>query len=250
MLSFWLTIVLVIVVGAIAGAIASVAGFGVGSLLTPLVGLLTDIKVAVAVVSIPHLIATALRYWMLRKHVDWRVLRGFGLASAAGGLLGALVGTFMSSPVLTAVLGVLLTFAGVTALTGLAKRMRLTGWTAWVAGAVSGVFGGLVGNQGGIRSAALLGFDVRKESFVATATAVALLVDGARMPVYFLKQWSDIAKAWPYVTAAIIGTALGTLGGQRLLRWIPEDKFRQVVGAIILILGGSLLVAAARSLWA
>src|SRR5687767_2506191 len=113
MLSFWLAILLVIVVATIAGAIASVAGFGVGSLLTPLIGLWVDIKVAVAVVSIPHLIGTALRYWMLHKHVDWRVVWSFGLTSALGGLFGAFLGTFMASPILTAVLGMLLVFAGV-----------------------------------------------------------------------------------------------------------------------------------------
>jgi uncharacterized membrane protein YfcA len=247
MLSFWLAIGLIVVVAAIAGAIASVAGFGIGSLLTPLVGLQVDIKVAVAVVSIPHLIGTALRYWMLHKHVDWRVLWSFGLTSAAGGLVGAYLGTFLASPLLTAVLGVLLVFAGVTGVTGMASRMRFSGWMAWLAGAVSGVFGGLVGNQGGIRSAALMGFDIRKEAFVATATAVGLLVDGARIPVYLLTQGSDIADAWPYVSAATVGVVVGTLAGERLLRRIPEETFRQVISGIILILGVTLLITAVPS---
>jgi uncharacterized membrane protein YfcA len=249
MLSFWLAIGLIVVVAAIAGAIASVAGFGVGSLLTPLVGLQVDMKVAVAVVSIPHFIGTALRYWMLHKHVDWRVLWSFGLTSAAGGLLGAYLGTFLASPLLTAVLGVLLVFAGAMGVTGYASQMRFSGWMAWLAGAVSSVFGGLVGNQGGIRSAALMGFDIRKEAFVATATAVGLLVDGARMPVYFFTQWGDIAKAWPYVAAATVGVVAGTLGGERLLRRIPEQKFRKVVSGIILILGVALIVSAVPALW-
>jgi uncharacterized membrane protein YfcA len=249
MISFWTALLLVVIVATMAGAIASVAGFGVGSLLTPLVGLYLDIKVAVAVVSIPHLIGTALRYWMLHKHVDWRVLWSFGLTSAAGGLVGALLGTFLKSPALTAVLGVLLVFAGVSGVTGLAGRMRFRGWTAWIAGAVSGMFGGLVGNQGGIRSAALLGFDMPKQAFVATATAVGLMVDGARMPVYFFTQFQDIANAWPYVLAATVGTVAGTLAGERVLRRIPEATFRKVVAAIILFLGAALLVGAARSLW-
>jgi uncharacterized protein len=250
MLSFWLALLLVVAVGIVAGAIASVAGFGVGSLLTPLVGLQIDIKTAVAVVSIPHLIGTALRYWMLHKHVDWRVLWSFGLTSAAGGLVGAFLGAFLQSPVLTAVLGVLLVFAGVSGLTGLAERMRFAGGSAWVAGAVSGVFGGLVGNQGGIRSAALLGFDLPKQSFVATATAVALLVDGARMPVYLITQHQEIAAAWPYVVAATVGTVAGTLIGQPVLRSIPEATFRRVLSGLILALGIATLIGAARLLWA
>ena len=248
MLSFWLALLLVVVVAVVAGAIASVAGFGVGSLLTPLVGLFIDIKTAVAVVSIPHLIGTALRYWMLHKHVDWRVLRSFGLTSAAGGLAGAFLGTFLSSPILTAILGVLLVFAGATGVSGNASRLRFSGWTAITAGAISGVFGGLVGNQGGIRSAALLGFDIRKEAFVATAPAVGLLIDGARLPVYLLTQFSDIAATWPYIVAATIGVVIGTLVGGRVLKRIPEAVFRRTVSCLLLALGIALLVGAVSAL--
>ena len=55
--------------------------------------------------------------------------------------------------------------------------MRLGKTAAVVAGIGSGFFGGLVGNQGGIRTGALLSFDVEKEKFIATATAIAIVVD-------------------------------------------------------------------------
>jgi uncharacterized membrane protein YfcA len=69
----------------IAGGVASVTGFGIGSLITPSLGT----KLAVAVVSVPHFIATAIRFWMLRYYLDKRILIRFGLMSAAGGLIGA-----------------------------------------------------------------------------------------------------------------------------------------------------------------
>src|SRR6476646_2846128 len=98
-------------VGLIAAGIASVTGFGIGSLLTPVLAIETGTKLAVAAVSIPHLVGTAQRFWLLRRHVDRHVL---------------------------------------------------------------------------------LGFDVPKESFVATAKAIGLVVDGARMPVYLATEWRDI----------------------------------------------------------
>src|SRR5439155_1538597 len=198
---------------------------------TPLLALQTGTKLAVAAVSIPHLMGTALRFGMLRRHVDRRVLWGFGLTSAAGGLAGALLHTVAESLALTAVFGGLLVFAGLAGLSGLAERMRFRGWVAWVAGVASGLLGGLVGNQGGIRSAAMLGFDVPKDAFVATATAVALMVDGARMPVYFATQGREIVGVWPAVAAATAGVLAGTLLGQRVLRRIPEPLFRRVVSA-------------------
>jgi uncharacterized membrane protein YfcA len=78
-------------VSVLAGGITAVTGFGIGGLLTPLLNTRDDMRVAVATVSIPHLVATALRLWMLRHDIDRRVLKSFGLTSAAGGLTGALV---------------------------------------------------------------------------------------------------------------------------------------------------------------
>jgi uncharacterized protein len=170
------------------------------------------------------------------------VLVGFGITSALGGLVGALVHTRFSSAALSYVLGGLLVFAGVTGITDIASRMRFGRRTAWAAGAASGVFGGLVGNQGGIRSAALLGFDIEKESFVATATAIALMVDAARMPVYFVSEAHELAQVWKYIVLGIVGVVLGTLIGQRVLSTIPEKVFRRVVSVIILGLGIALLI--------
>jgi uncharacterized membrane protein YfcA len=224
-------------VAAAAGAIASVAGFGVGSLLTPVLALRTGMRAAVAAVTIPHAIASAVRFWQLRRAVDWRVVRSFGLTSAAGGLAGAMLHGALNSAWLTCVFAGLLIFAGAAGVTGLSTRMRFRGAAAWAAGALSGFFGGLVGNQGGIRAAAMLGFDVRREAFVGTATMVALIVDAARLPAYLYSDGAAMAALWPRIAAMTVGVVAGTLAGKALLVRIPERVFRRVVGALILALG-------------
>lgn len=236
---------IVALVGLLAGAIASVVGFGIGSLLTPVFALRVGTQLAVAAVSIPHFLATALRFWRLRSHVDRRVLVGFGIASAAGGLAGALLHNAANSRALTMVFGLLLVFVGVSELTGFARRMRFHGGVAWVAGGVSGLFGGLVGNQGGIRSAALLGFEVPATAFVATATAIGLIVDVARMPVYLALRADEIMAIWPLVLASALGALAGTLAGERWLRRVPERAFRRVVALIVLALGTYMLARGA-----
>jgi len=229
--------VIIGIAAAVAGAIASLAGFGIGSILTPIIALQTGTKIAVVAVSIPHFVATALRLWGLRGYVNRDVFFTFGMASAAGGLTGALLHAYAGSPALSAVFGGLLVFAGLMGLTGLSQRMRFGRRSAYIAGVASGGFGGLVGNQGGIRSAALLGFDIPKESFVATATAIALVVDAARMPVYFITEGQQIAGMWQTVAIASAGVVAGTLGGERILRRIPPSQFRRLVSLLILGLG-------------
>jgi uncharacterized protein len=231
------------IVAVIAGAVAAVTGFGAGSLLTPALGVETGTKLAVAAIAIPHFVATAQRYWMLRRHVDRRILAGFGIASAIGGLSGALLGARFSSRGLAIVFGVLLMLAGITEFTGWMERVRWGRRAAWIAGAVSGVLGGLVGNQGGIRTAAMLGFNVPKESFVATATAIGLFVDGARLPVYLATQWRDIAAIWPLVLTATVGVIIGTAFGARLLGWVPQRVFRRVIAVLLVVLGLYMIMA-------
>lgn len=47
----------------VAGSIASIAGFGIGSILTPLIALRHGMKAAVSAVAVPHVIATSIRFW-------------------------------------------------------------------------------------------------------------------------------------------------------------------------------------------
>jgi uncharacterized protein len=236
--------VAVILVAALAGAVAALTGFGVGSLLTPLLATQFGTKTAVALVSVPHLVATAVRFYSLRGHVDKRVFWSFGILSAIGGFAGAMLNAQAGSRALAGVLGGLLVFAGLSGLTGIMARMRLGRVSGAIAGALSGFFGGLVGNQGGIRSAALMGFDISRDSLIATATAVALVVDGARMPVYFATQAGDFPPNWPIITVATIGVLAGTFWGVKLLQRIPERTFRPLLSVAILALGGYMLFRA------
>src|SRR2546422_1570981 len=76
---------LAVVTAFIAGAIASVAGFGIGSVLTPVLATRLDVRLAIAAVSLPHLAGTIVRFLLVRTHIDRDVLFGFGAASAIGG---------------------------------------------------------------------------------------------------------------------------------------------------------------------
>jgi hypothetical protein len=228
----------------LAGGVASVTGFGIGSILTPLLALQTGTKLAVAAISIPHLIATAFRFWMIRAHVNRRVLFGFGIASAVGGLAGAILHSTFGSSVLTLVFGCLLLFAGFMGMTGLAQKMRFHGVVAWIAGGLSGGFGGLVGNQGGIRSAALMTFNLSKVELVATATAIGIIVDLARMPIYIASESKELASVWGWILCASVGVIAGTLLGMKFLRQISEPTFRRFLGGFIFLLGVYMIAQA------
>jgi uncharacterized membrane protein YfcA len=237
--------IIVFAVAFIAGATSSVAGFGIGTILTPLLGFGIGVRLAVAAASIPHFIGNSVRLWTLRHRVDKGVLKSFGLMSAAGALAGALLHAVASIPTLKFGMAALLVIAGGLGVGGYTDRIRMGRRGAWFAGALSGFLGGFVGNQGGIRAAAMLALDVRKDVFVASAVAIALVVDGARLPIYAVTTGRQLLAAWPIVAVASAGVLAGTLLGKTILGWIPEAIFRRIVSALLVALGIAIFVVGA-----
>jgi uncharacterized protein len=233
---------LIVVVGFFAGMTASVAGFGIGSFLIPLVSVRTGTKVAIALVSVPHFFGTSVRFWLLKSKVNRKILSRFGLLSAAGGLTGALLHSFFVSGLLQIIFAIMLILAGIVGVLQVSKRLRFGKKGAAIAGLASGFFGGLVGEQGGIRSVALLNFDVEKEAFIATATATGLIVDAVRMPVYFLTLFSQVSQFLFIIILSSAAVITGTLAGNVVLKRIPEESFKRIVSLLILILGIFLLI--------
>ncbi|HJR60122.1 MAG TPA: sulfite exporter TauE/SafE family protein [Vicinamibacterales bacterium] len=231
----------VFVVAVMSGATASLVGFGIGSMLTPLLALQVGTDIAVAAVSLPHALATAMRCWRLRASIDWSVLKRFGVLSALGGLAGALAYTTLDANQLTRVLGALLVVTATAQLSGLAARWHPRGVSVALLGVGSGFFGGIAGNQGGLRAAALTAFGLAPIPFVATSTATGLLVDAARTPVYLFTAGGALAALWLPISTATAGVVIGTLLGERILFGMSRERFRIVVAASVGLLGLWLL---------
>src|SRR5918995_2166426 len=119
----------VFAVAVLSGATASLVGFGIGSMLTPLLGLQLGMDTAVAAVALPHAVATAIRCWRLRGSIDWNVLKRFGLLSALGGLAGALVYMRLDAAALKRVLVALPVLTSVAQFSALAAHWHPRGAT-------------------------------------------------------------------------------------------------------------------------
>ena len=201
-------------------------------------------KVAIALVSLPHFLGSALRFSVLKSKVNRKILIRFGLLSAAGGLAGALFNIFFVSNLLKIIFAIMLILAGVVGVLRVTEQSTFWKDNCCHFGLASGFFGGLVGEQGGIRSVALLNFDVEKEAFIATATATALIVDAVRMPVYFLTQSIEIEEFLLILILSSTAVIAGTLAGNLVLKKVPEKSFKRIVSLLILLLGIFLLIIA------
>jgi uncharacterized protein len=236
-------LVLIAAIGS--GATASVVGFGIGSLLTPVFALRFGTDLAVAAVALPHLAGGLVRGWRLRRSVDRSVLIRFGVLSAVGGLVGALLFARLAPIVLTRTLGALLVLTATAGLSGWSERWKPRGPLVWMLGALSGFFGGAVGNQGGLRAAALSAFGLAPAVFVGTSTVIGVFVDIARTPIYLYGAGPRLVEIWTLVAIAAAGVLAGTLIGERVLFGLSPARFRLAVSTAIGILGLWFLLGAA-----
>jgi uncharacterized membrane protein YfcA len=224
-------------VSIIAGATASVVGFGIGSLLTPLIAWHFGTETAVAAIALPHFAGGMLRGWRLRSEVDRAVLVRFGILSAVGGLIGAMAFANLAPRALGFILGMLLVLTATAGLTEWSKRWKPRGAVVWALGALSGFFGGVVGNQGGLRAAALSRFGLKPTAFVATSTVIGVMIDVVRSPIYLFRVGERLADLWILIVVMIFGVLAGTIAGERLLLGMSRSRFQMVVSVAIGALG-------------
>ena len=224
-------------------AMVLMSGFGLGTLLTPLFVLFYDIKIAVFLVAIVHFSNNLFKLGLFFRHLDWALLKRFGVVSVGGALVGSVLQAWLESQTLKIGLGVLLVILGAVEFLPPRFSWRIPKTLDPLGGFLSGLLGGVLGNQGAVRSAYLLNYSLSKEAFVATATIIACLIDVTRIPVYLLNYRGEIAIAWPYLVATILFAFAGTLIGKRLLDIVSLGAFRRVVAGSVVAVGTAMAVA-------
>ena len=214
-----------------------VSGFGLGTILTPVFTLIYDVKLAILLVAIVHSLNNAFKFLLFRSHVDIAIIKRFGLLSIVGAFAGASLQNHLFSEALKVFLGIVLLLLGVKEILPSKMEFSLPRRIDVLGGFLSGLLGGLVGNQGAIRSAYLLNYDVTKETFIATSTVIALTIDATRIPVYVVSQQGILSQVgWNIVPVIIIAFA-GTMIGKQFLKSITSGIFKKIVASFVMLMG-------------
>lgn len=231
----------------VAEVIGTMAGFGAATVLTPIASFFLDIKTAVALVACFHLCGNASRLVFFRRHVNWTLVRQFGLTGVLLSFGGAQAAAWLSATSVRIVLGgflilyALLEAARVTVLRVPATRRALV-----IGGSVSGFIAGLIGTGGAIRSVCLLAFGLPKEAYIGTSAVIALLVDATRLPVYLSQRFLPLSLA-PVILSLTLVAFCGAWLGQRMLRMVSPVRFTQFVLLMLFLMGCRLLVDGLRA---
>jgi uncharacterized membrane protein YfcA len=234
------------------------SGFGLGTLLMPVMALFVPLELAVASTALVHLANNLFKLAMLGRQAARQVLWRFGVPAVFGSLLGAallgvlagnaasveyrLFGSLRQVTLVNLVIGALILVFVVIEMLPQVQRRSLGPRTLPVGGALSGFFGGLSGHQGALRSLFLLKAGLDARQFVATGVVLAVMVDVTRLAVYGWQGAArDLAVDWTLVISATLAAFAGAWLGARWLHKVTLRFVQLIVAALLLAVGAGLV---------
>jgi len=243
---------LISVAALLAALLTFFTGFGLGTLLLPAFALFFPVAVAIGITAVVHLANNVFKLALVARHVCWPTVFWFGFPAALAALAGARLLVLVSAlppicsyaigahqlsvvPIKLLVATLMASFAFIE-LSDLSRHICLDSKYMAAGGLVSGFFGGLSGHQGAFRSIFLLKAGFSKEAFVATSSAVALLIDLSRLTVYVpqLLQ-AEIAQRAGLLAAATSAALAGSVLGSQLMRKVTF-RFIEIAASLLLLL--------------
>ena len=227
-------------------------------MLLPAFALFFAIETAIALTAVVHFLNGLLKLFLVWRNIAWLVVWRFGMPAIVGAFAGAwlLLKLADARPLFTysmfgraieiapaeLTVGVLLLLFVLAELPPFFRNASFPAAYQPLGGALSGFFGGLVGMQGALRSAFLIRAGITKETYVATGTAIALMIDVCRLSVYGQSILERHAEFDNILLVTAVGSAfLGAFLGNRLLRQVTMGRLRAIVTAFLLVVSLGLI---------
>ena len=252
-----MTALLISLAALVASMLTLFSGFGLGTLLMPVIALFFPIEVAISITAIVHLANNVFKVGLVGRNASWITVFQFGVPAVLAAIIGALTLTWLGTmpplyeihlfgslrpvPAVKAVAGgLIITFVLLELIPAFSQRTFHKRYLS-LGGFLSGFFGGLSGHQGALRSMFLVKAGLSKEAFIATGVVVAVLVDVARLLVYgWTSGLSGLAEP-SLVAMACMSAFLGAFVGSKLIHKVTLRSIQILVSVLLTTISLGLL---------
>ncbi|MDT8287107.1 MAG: TSUP family transporter [Elusimicrobiales bacterium] len=252
----------------IASTLSFYSGFGLGTLLMPVLAVFMPLPAAIAATAVVHGSNNLFKIAMVGARAEKELVIKFGVPAIIAALAGAWslhIFTALSgeiawtwapfgreavvTPLKLLLAALMMGFAMFDVLPSL-KKVKFDRRYLPLGGLLSGFFGGLSGHQGALRSAFLVKVDVTPEAFVATNAVIGFMVDASRLAVYAytifaLGDARGLDFPGAIVAAAIAASVAGVLIGLKFLKKVTISTIQLItavmLGFIALFLGAGII---------
>jgi len=230
---FWITLLTVA-----ASAAGTVSGFGISTLMVPVMLFFLPLPLTLLFVGIVHWFGDVWKIFLFKKGFNWRILLAFGIPGVIASFIGARLTFQTPENLLARLVGVFLIAYVLFIILKPSFKLKPKISTAAIGGTFSGLLGGLTGVGGGaIRAVVLTAFNLPKEIYVFTTGVIGATIDASRIIGYVTggtRLTGNLLWGLPvFVLASLAGVKIGKI----LVDKIPEEKFRLVVAFFLFVIG-------------
>lgn len=234
------TLVYVALLSLVASAVGTLSGFGLGTIMTPLVMFVLPFSQTILLVAVIHWFHNIWRVFLFRRgitDVSWMLFIYFGIPSMVGSFLGASLIVREASQVMSLLLGFFLIGYALFLFIRPQFKIQETKMTTMIGGAMAGFSAGIFGVRGALKGAFISAFRLDKNTYIVTMALISTLVDTTRLITYW---YGGIVLQQSYLYGLLIfipASLAGSLLIPPVIARIPQERFRLVV-AIFLLLAG------------
>lgn len=226
----------------VASIVGTVSGFGLSTIMIPVLVLFTNPIEAIYVTAIVHWFGDVWKVVIFPRSVRWRIFIPFAVAGLLAAIAGATLTVDVRHDLLLRLLGFFLVAYGVFLATHHVLRVRARRTAALVGGGLSGLAAGMFGVGGPIRSAFMAAFNLPKAAYVATLGAIGIVVDVARVATYAGSGVQLSGRLWWSLLVLVPVSFLGAELAKNILTKISQKVFRTSIAILVLVVGLKLLI--------
>jgi uncharacterized protein len=232
------TFLLLALVGEILG---TVGGFGSSVFFVPIANFYFDFQSVLGITALFHVASNLSKIALFRQGLDKRLVLYLGVPAVVFVIIGGILSKYLATTYLETALGIFLISLSLLFLIKRDLVIPDGNKEAITGGALSGLIAGVLGTGGAIRGLTMAAFNLEKSIFVATSAIIDFAVDFSRALVYLFNGFIKKEHLIPVV--CLIGVAiLGSWIGKRILKHLPQDKFKTISLLLILAIGILTLV--------
>lgn len=221
-----------------ASAIGTVSGFGISTLMVPIMLFFLPYAETLLFVGVVHWFGDVSKLFIFKRGLNWKILLAFGIPGTIAAYIGAELTFQISVNLLSRIVGIFLVAYVLFLLFRPKFKIKPNTTSAFIGGGLSGLMGGLTGVGGGaIRAVVLTAFNLQKEIYVFTTGVVGATVDASRIIGYFTGGTRINHILLVGLPFFVLMSFLGVRIGKVLVDKIPQEKFRLVVSIFLFIIG-------------
>lgn len=240
------------------------SGFGLGTVLMPVFALFFPLPVAIISTAIIHLANSLFKVAIVGRLAKWKIVAQFGIPAALTSAFGAYVlsQAVHLQPLYTYQLynhefaitfvnffiGIIIVASSLFELLPSLRGLSFPAVYIPIGGLLSGLLGGISGNQGIVRSAFLIKSGVNAQEFIGTSVVCSVIVDVVRLTIYGWAIYTGLffrtlpSEAQSLLFSASLMAFLGSFIGSKLMYKVTFKALQLMIGVMLLILGLAMAV--------